>query len=110
MFLQSSNHRSSAPQDHESARPFLRARSRSPDTVETIFSAEDNDFGPSTDKDVTATHPKGHSVRFEDSVQVIAPPLRSTLASRETGVNKVNDYLQALTIYALQNMSLIQMT
>lgn len=27
-----------------------------------------------------------HSVRFEDTVHVIAPPLRSTYASRETGV------------------------
>lgn len=31
------------------------------------------------------THKSGHSVRFQDYVQVIGPPLRSTIQSREAG-------------------------
>jgi hypothetical protein len=100
MFLQSPNHRPASSQAHESAQPLLRARSRSPETVETIFSTEGRDFGLNApvDKDVdSGSRLRGHTVRFEDSVHVIAPPLRSTQASREAGENRFDDNLWVLT-------------
>lgn len=94
MFLQSSNSRPPSSQGHHSAQPLLRARSRSPETVETLFSTDDRDFGlnAAVDTDVeTNSRLRGHTVRFEDSVQVIAPALRSTQASREAGENHFDD-------------------
>lgn len=87
MFRQSSNNRANGPPDHESALPLLRSRSRSPDNPDTVITAQDDDFEPNSvlNKD-TDSRRGGLTVRFEDSVQVIAPPLRSTYASRETGM------------------------
>ncbi|KAH9002112.1 amino acid transporter [Lactarius hatsudake] len=52
------------------------------DSERTLFAIENED-DTSAPED---SHPRGkddHSVRFQDQVQVIAPPLRSTLESRE---------------------------
>lgn len=94
MFRQSSNNKSNPQNDHESAEPLLG--SHSPDRVETVFAVDDDedDYGHDTSsfeangvaKNDTGDARGGHTVRFEDTVQIIAPPLRSTYASRETGM------------------------
>lgn len=55
---------------------------------QTIFSVEDEDEDFKEDGSVEETseeHSNSRHVHFEEEVRVIAPPLRSTLQSRETG-------------------------
>ncbi len=51
------------------------------DTDEELLGGEDVNKRSHTDEGVRPSH----SVRFQEDVQVIAPPLRSTFQSRETG-------------------------
>jgi len=60
------------------------------DDDDVLFTAtggdSDDDFEvPARLPDPLANKTSGRSVRFEEDVQVIAPPLRSTAASREAG-------------------------
>ncbi|KAI9442237.1 amino acid transporter [Lactarius indigo] len=52
------------------------------DSEHTLFAIEDDD-DTSALEDPHSRSKADHSVRFQDQVQVIAPPLRSTLESRE---------------------------
>jgi len=66
----------------EFSQPLLRSRS-----PETVFAVDDDDYestGIMLKNADNQTSP--HTVRFHDTVQVIAPSLRSTLSSREIGV------------------------
>ena len=72
--------------DIDHAQPLLRSRD---DVVNdrTIFAVEDSDDEiEATALDSAKSDRTDHSVRFQEEVQVIGPPLRSTLASREAGV------------------------
>lgn len=92
MFRQSSNTKSDAQNDREFVEPLLGNHSQ--EHVETVFAVDDDSDDNDTAsfevsgvaKNDMADGRGGHSVRFEDTVQIIAPPLRSTYASRETGV------------------------
>lgn len=65
-----------------------------------IFAAGDDDL----DEDGALDSPKDaraeHSVRFQEDVQVIGPPLRSTIHSREAGV-----HVSSLTTFNARNNS-----
>lgn len=77
--------RNTAASAVEYTQPLLGSReSLNPPAEHTIFSADDSD----DDAEGTALDPAkpDHNVRFREEVQVIGPPLRSTLASREAGV------------------------
>ena len=62
-----------------------------PQASDVLFSAQDDDDDDYIEASALDTveespTPKvGHSVRFREDVQVIGPPLRSTIQSRETG-------------------------
>ena len=58
------------------------------DSENTLFAVEDED-NTSVLEDSHTRGKADHTVRFQDQVQVIAPPLRSTLESREAGVSSV---------------------
>lgn len=67
----------------EFSQPLLRSRS-----PETVFAVDDDNY-ESTGvmlKNTDDQTRSPHTVRFHDTVQVIAPSLRSTLSSREIGV------------------------
>lgn len=60
------------------------------DSENTLFSIEDDDDDVPETSALGDSHPRSkpdHSVRFQDQVQVIAPPLRSTIESREAGAS-----------------------
>ncbi|KAG6811900.1 hypothetical protein H0H92_005358 [Tricholoma furcatifolium] len=63
-----------APLDAESSEPLLTQN-------QTIFSIEDD--GDDHEEESMLTAKSTHSVRFREEPQVIGPPLRSTIASRE---------------------------
>lgn len=59
----------------EASRPLLGDHN-------VVFSVDDDD----SDEETFTSPPRAeHSVRFQEDVQVIHPPLRSTVASREAG-------------------------
>ena len=72
----------------EHSQPLLGSRrERRGDEGHTIFSIQDSDDElEGTALDSAKTDRTDHSVRFREEVQVIGPPLRSTLASREAGM------------------------
>lgn len=77
--------------DGESRQPLLGSASEIEGEEHVLFSLDDDDDDEddSTPReryvDEQEHTPNGRSVRFEDGVHVIAPPLRSTTQSRETG-------------------------
>ena len=75
--------------DESTRRPLLDEEERG-DPV--IFSVDDEEeegvIGRSTE-DEPHTNSKGRSVRFQEEVRVIGPPLRSTMASREAGAKLI---------------------
>jgi len=73
----------------EFSQPLLRSRS-----PETVVAVDDDDY-ESTEvmhKNTDNQTRSPHTVRFHDTVQVIAPSLRSTLSSREIGVYVFSHY------------------
>lgn len=65
------------------------------DDEDVLFSGADDDSDddlqlPARLPDPSTSKPSGRSVRFEEDVQVIAPSLKSTTASREAGSSVVN--------------------
>lgn len=113
MFRHPSNWQN-ASSDPEFSQPLLRSRSRSPDT-QTVFAVDDNDNDDYDESTGVVTknnddRRSAHTVRFEDTVQVIAPPLRSTISSRETGVyvsicSVLHVFLRLVDAHFMQNMS-----
>ena len=70
------------PSDAEHSEPLLGSASNVHN--QTIFSAEDDDDDPAEGNMLTGR--SDHTVRFREEPVIIAPPLRSTFASREAGV------------------------
>jgi solute carrier family 38 (sodium-coupled neutral amino acid transporter), member 11 len=71
--------------DTEHAQPLLSStHNRDVATDSTVFSVQD--FDDETEETALDSARTDHTVRFQEEVHVIGPPLRSTLASREAGV------------------------
>ncbi|GLB37055.1 putative transmembrane amino acid transporter protein [Lyophyllum shimeji] len=91
MFAKSAGWDRNPPTEAESSEPLLGPRDNLP-VSQTIFSVDDDD-----DDEVGGTalnsSKSEHSVRFREEVQVIGPPLRSTLASREAEYELDSDEL-----------------
>ncbi|KAF5355086.1 hypothetical protein D9756_005283 [Leucocoprinus leucothites] len=105
MFHHPSNRQNIAP-DSELAQPLLRSRSRSPENPQTVFAVDDDDYEPTSVVNKNTENQRGgHTVRFEDNVQVIAPPLRSTYSSREAEYELDSDDLDDETLRQLENAS-----
>ena len=89
MFGHNSRKDRSAPSDGESRQPLLsRSHEDSVQDEGVIFAIDDdedetNNIHPGN-RSPEPERPE-HSVRFQEEVQVIGPPLKSTIQSRETG-------------------------
>lgn len=85
--------------------PLLQSSHEHEDSENTLFAIEDDDDVPETTA-LQDPHPPrsktDHSVRFQDQVQVIAPPLRSTSESREAGKSSVSVLVSSLTWLAYE--------
>lgn len=85
-----SNRQASKPDDEIDAgaqEPLLNDRSRGNDV---IFSVEDDQDGVEHEDtresgEVQGRSDRPRSVRFQEDVRIIGPPLRSTIHSREAG-------------------------
>lgn len=84
MFPKSTRRDRNASAEVEYTEPLLGSQDNSP-ADRTIFSAEDSDDEHEGTALNTAKPDNHDHVRFREEVQVIGPPLRSTLASREAG-------------------------
>lgn len=92
MFSQSSKQRDkNAVGDEEASQPLLNGShedltgEHSEDPPHLLFAApDDEDSEGHAGRPVTPRRGE-HTVRFREEVQVIGPPLRSTMQSRETG-------------------------
>ena len=58
---------------------------------------DDQDIGSVSPQPSTNNKVNARSVRFEDDVHIIAPPLRSTTQSREVGVSNFYPFICQLT-------------
>ncbi|SRR6266404_2674736 len=80
--------------------PLLHISHEHEDSENTLFAVQDDsDDVSETSALEEGSHPRGkadHSVRFQDEVQVIAPPLRSTFQSREAGVSTAFVFMSVL--------------
>lgn len=77
--------------DQESSQPLLGS-DRGVHDDRVLFSLDDDEeerIPSPPPKDTTPRTPNGRSVRFQDDVHVIGPPLRSTIQSRETGMLQI---------------------
>jgi sodium-coupled neutral amino acid transporter 11 len=86
MFGQQSRKDRNALSNSESAQPLL-SRSQE-DLVQddsVIFAIDDEELDEHIERGSPYPERPEHNVRFEDEVQVIGPPLRSTIQSREAG-------------------------
>jgi sodium-coupled neutral amino acid transporter 11 len=80
--------------------PLLQSSHEHEDSENTLFAVEDDDDVSETSA-LERPHPRSkadHSVHFQDQVQVIAPPLRSTTESRETGMSSVFVLVSSLSL------------
>lgn len=82
MFGQQSRKDRNASSNSESSQPLLSSPQEDERVVFAIDEDEDEHLDPGLSSFVERPE---HSVRFEDEVQVIGPPLRSTIQSREAG-------------------------
>jgi len=85
MFGQNSRKDRNGPSDGESRQPLL-SDSIQDDTV--IFAIDDDDETSNInhpEHESSQSERPEHTVRFQEEVQVIGPPLKSTIQSRETG-------------------------
>lgn len=72
----------------EVRQPLLRGSREDLTEEQTIFSVEDSDDDELEQNEAFNSPQRDrpeHSVRFQEDVQVIGPPLRSTMQSREAG-------------------------
>jgi sodium-coupled neutral amino acid transporter 11 len=85
MFAANSRAREAA--DGEARQPLLNASHEdvSADSNQVVFSVDDEDSESSSAEPWSAVRRIEPSVRFQEEVQVIGPPLRSTIQSREAG-------------------------
>ncbi|KAG2059015.1 hypothetical protein BDR06DRAFT_1071638 [Suillus hirtellus] len=81
----SANSRAREAADGEARQPLLNASHEdvSADTNQVVFSVDDEDSESSSGEPWSAVRRTEPSVRFQEEVQVIGPPLRSTIQSRE---------------------------
>src|SRR5882762_9074021 len=78
----------------KAGKPLLNAEhdnlpGQSNDAVLFSINDDDDDGDGHVESSALTSYPEGkgeHAVRFQEDVQVIGPPLRSTYESRETGV------------------------
>ncbi|KAI0356291.1 amino acid transporter [Trametes cingulata] len=93
------------------SQPLLRGSEEDlPSTAreDVLFSVDDDEGSDGDDEPLAkanghADRPKtGHSVRFQEEVQVIAPPLRSTMQSRETEYEMDTDDLDGIALSQLE--------
>lgn len=84
MFPKSTRRDRNASAEGEYTEPLLGSQDSS-SVDRTIFSVEDSDDEHEGTAFNTAKPDNHDHVRFREEVQVIGPPLRSTLASREAG-------------------------
>lgn len=100
----------------EVRQPLLPSRGSREDLTEerTIFSVEDSDDDELEQNEAFNSPQRDrpeHSVRFQEDVQVIGPPLRSTMQSREAGESAL-DYTACVRFernaFFSQNMIWIQ--
>ncbi|TFK44705.1 amino acid transporter [Crucibulum laeve] len=86
----------------ESREPLLRS-TESPSNGNTLFSVEDSDDEADNIPLRSSKSTRGeHSVRFEESVHVIAPSLRSTQSSREAEYELDSDELDEAALRELE--------
>lgn len=88
MFGQPRSRDSNRGANGEASQPLLN---RSRDNLaqdQVVFSVTDSDdeLEESSALEAHKGESRDHNVRFQDDVQVIGPPLRSTMSSREAGV------------------------
>lgn len=86
MFGQQSRKDRNVLSNSESAQPLLS--SSRDDLVQddrVLFAIDDEDADDHSGRGSPDLERPEHSVRFEDEVHVIGPPLRSTIQSREAG-------------------------
>lgn len=83
----SANSRAREAADGEARQPLLNASHEdvSADTNQVVFSVDDEDSESSSGEPWSAVRRTEAGVRFQEEVQVIGPPLRSTIQSREAG-------------------------
>lgn len=81
----SANSRAREAADGEARQPLLNASHEdvSADTNQVVFSVDDEDSESSNGEPWSAVRRTEPGVRFQEEVQVIGPPLRSTIQSRE---------------------------
>jgi solute carrier family 38 (sodium-coupled neutral amino acid transporter), member 11 len=89
MFGQNSQKDRRAPSDGESRQPLLSSSHENlAEDESVIFAIADDDetniFHSGRESPEAEERPE-HSVRFQEEVQVIGPPLKSTIQSREAG-------------------------
>ncbi|KAF9460696.1 hypothetical protein BDZ94DRAFT_877757 [Collybia nuda] len=84
MFAKSIRRDRDASTEVEYTEPLLGSQHNSP-IDRTLFAVEDSDDEAEGTALNTAKPDTHDHVRFQEDVQVIGPPLRSTLASREAG-------------------------
>jgi sodium-coupled neutral amino acid transporter 11 len=71
--------------DGESRQPLLGSSRQDSVDENVIFAIEDDDDEPTNVHSGPQTERPEHTVRFQEEVQVIGPPLKSTIQSREAG-------------------------
>jgi sodium-coupled neutral amino acid transporter 11 len=87
MFGQQSRKDRNALSNSESAQPLLSSPQEDfTQDEDVVFAIDDEDENEHSSRGSPYTERPEHGVRFEDEVQVIGPPLRSTIQSREAGV------------------------
>jgi len=109
MFAAKSRAREAAA-DGEARQPLLNASHEdvSADLNQVVFSVDDEDEESSDAEPWTPVRRTEPSVRFQEEVQVIGPPLRSTMQSREAGayylyVHNPMHLISACTEYELDS-------
>lgn len=92
MFSQNSKQRNgNAVGDGEASQPLLNGShddltgGDSEDHAHLLFAASDDEDSEGHNGRSVTPRLREHTVRFREEVQVISPPLRSTMQSRETG-------------------------
>ena len=93
--LNTTNRQQGSNEDRETSQPLLAQGHERVQDDPVIFSVEDDDDDDEEHSvlrddiafsDQHRRHQSKRSVRFQDEVRVMGPPLRSTMQSRETGM------------------------